>query len=105
MHLQYAEGKSAWKLEGPWKKTLARELKRLSDSGKLIKVKNSFKLSDELKKAPVRCCPFAHCVYVRLLPANHHTRIPGMFNRFHPLSKSHTITGLKVSAEEIHTDI
>lgn len=80
MHLQYAEGKSAWKLEGPWKKTLARELKRLSDTGKLIKVKNSFKLSDELKKAPVRCRPFAYCSYLQPLPAGHHTRNLCMFN-------------------------
>lgn len=42
----------------PWEKTLSHQLKRMTENGKLVKVKASYKLGEELKKAskkkPVR---------------------------------------------------
>ena len=68
-HSQYVESKSEWKLDGAWKKTLGRELKRLSEAKKLVKVKSSYKLSDELKKGPPvqLCCWLIVILHSRML--------------------------------------
>lgn len=55
---------ATYKVPTGFEKTLGQQLKRLAAAGKLVKVKASFKLSDELKKEPKvrvlagagRCC-------------------------------------------------
>lgn len=63
---QFADNKSEWKLGGTWKKTLSRELKKMTASGQLKPGKTSgkYKLSDAAKKpAPkVRLACFNLCI-------------------------------------------
>lgn len=52
--MQFLDNNSEWKLGGTWKKTLSREIKKMSTAGKLVPGKTSgkYKLSDEFKKRP-----------------------------------------------------
>ncbi len=64
---QFLDGKEDWKLTGTWKKTLSREIKRLSEAGKLVPGKTAvrYKLSEETKKkaAPKVGAPAASCLH------------------------------------------
>lgn len=57
--VQFVDGKAEWKLTGTWKKTLSRELKKLTAAGKLVPGKTSgkYKLSEALKKPAPKVCP------------------------------------------------
>jgi len=43
---------ATYKLPDGWKKVLSTQIKNLTKSAKLLKLKNSFKLGEALKKAP-----------------------------------------------------
>ena len=47
---KWIEGKYAGVLPANFKKQLSLQLKKLSQKGKLVQIKHSYKLSDELKK-------------------------------------------------------
>eukprot|EP00873_Tetraselmis_striata_P003595 jgi/Tetstr1/423859/TSEL_014483.t1 len=49
---KYIEGAYGKDLPANWKKVLAVQLKRLAESGKLVKIKASFKLGEALKNPP-----------------------------------------------------